>query len=145
MVVLGGGGRALATALWCRRGGYRVSLLGAERIGHDTSGLARRAYLTRLAPEAAVQGQALRIVPGGLEWRGAAGTASVLPARSIVVAEPVRANVPAVVAPRGGNEGRPATTGIHTVRIGDARSPRTIGDAIAEARQTVESLPALTG
>ena len=49
VVVLGGGSRALAAALWCRRGGYRVALLSAERVGHDTSGLARRAYLTRLA------------------------------------------------------------------------------------------------
>ncbi|MCY3953704.1 MAG: FAD-dependent oxidoreductase [bacterium] len=145
VTVLGGGSRALAIALWCRRGGYRVSMLSAERLGHDTSGLARRAYLTRLTPEAAVQGQALRIVPGGVEWRDATGESSLLPARSIVVAEPVRANVPAAVAPRGGNEERPAATGIHTVRIGDARSPRTIGDAIAEARQAVESLPARTG
>ena len=145
VVVPGGGSRALAIALWCRRGGYRVSLLSAEPLGHDTSGLARRAYLTRLSPALAVQGQAVRIVAGGVEWRDASGESSLLAARSIVVAEPVRATVPAALTPRGGHEGRPAATGVHAVRIGDARSPRTIGDAIAEARQVVDSLPAPTG
>ncbi len=145
VVVLGGGSRALAIALWCRRGGYGVALLSADRLGHNTSGLARRAYLTRLAPGTAVQGQAIRIAAGGVEWRDGAGKGSLLPARSIVVAEPVRATVPAALAPRGSHEGRPAATGVHTVRIGDARSPRTIGDAIAEARQVVESLPVPTG
>ena len=145
VAVIGGGSRALAIALWCRRGGYLVSLLSAQRIGHDTSGLARRAYLSRLEPATGTQGRATRITPDGVEWLDADGVPSVLPARSLVVAEPVRAVVPAALAPRGGNEGRPQTTGIHTVRIGDARNPRTIGDAIAEARQTVESLPALTG
>ena len=145
VAVLGGGSRALAIALWCRRGGFRVSLLSAERLGHNTSGLARRAYLTRLAPELVAQGQAIRIAAEGVEWRDATGNRSVLPARSLVVAEPVRSVVPAILAPRGGNEGRPLTTGIHTVRIGDARTPRTIGDAIAEARQVVESLPVLAG
>ena len=143
VAVLGGGSRALAIALWCRRGGHRVSLLSAERLGHDTSGLARRAYLSRLTPEVAAQGRATRITPGGVEWLDAAGTRSVLAARSLVVAEPVRPHVPAALAPRGG-EGRPTATGLHTVRIGDARTPRTIGDAIAEARQVIESLPALT-
>lgn len=145
VAVLGGGSRALAIALWCRRGDYRVSLLSTERLGHDTSGLARRAYLTRLAPDMAEQGQAVRITPGGVEWRDGSGKTSLLPARSIVVAEPVRASVPASLAPRGDLAGTPAATGIHTVRIGDARSPRTIGDAIAEARQVVESLPPPTG
>ena len=146
VVVIGGGSRALAIALWCRRGGYRVSLLSAERIGHNTSGLARRAYLSRLEPTTSVQGQAVRITPAGVEWLDAAGDRSVLPARSIVVAEPVRAVVPAAVAPRSaGHEPLPNVAGIHTLRIGDARTPRTIGDAIAEARQTVESLPARTG
>jgi len=143
VVVLGGGSRALAAALWCRRGGYRVSLLGAERIGHDTSGLARRAYLSRLAATA-VRGRATRITETGAEWLDEAGTRSVLPARSIVVAEPLRPAVPTALAPRGGHDG-PNVAGIPTVRIGDARSPRTIADAIAEARQTIESLPARTG
>ena len=145
VAVIGGGSRALAIALWCRRGGYPVSLLSAERVGHDTSGLARRAYLSRLEPVTAVQGRPTRITADGLEWLDGAGARSVLRARSLVVAEPVRASVPAALAPRGANEGRPQATGIHTVRIGDARAPRTIGDAIAEARQVVESLPALTG
>ena len=145
VAVLGGGSRALAIALWCRREGYRVSLLSAERLGHDTSGLARRAYLTRLSPEATAQGRPTRITPGGVEWLDAAGTRSVLAARSLVVAEPVRPRVPAALAPRGSGEGRPPATGLRTVRIGDARTPRTIGDAIAEARQVVESLPAHAG
>ena len=145
VVVLGGGSRALAIALWCRHGGYRVSLLSPQRLGHDTSGVVRRAYLSRLSPEATAQGRVTRIVTGGVEWLDEAGTNSVLPARSLVVAEPVRPAVPAALAPRGGAEGRPPATGIHTVRIGDARTPRTIGDAIAEARQVVESLPVPTG
>ena len=145
VAVLGGGSRALAIALWCRRGGYRVSLLSAERLGHNTSGLARRAYLSRLAPELTAQGRAIRVVAGGVEWLDATGTRSVLPARSLVVAEPVRSTVPTALAPRGGHDGRPNATSIHTVRIGDARTPRTIGDAIAEARQVVEALPAVEG
>ena len=81
-----------------------------------------------------------------MEWLDDAGAKSVLPARSLVVAEPVRTSVPAALAPRGsGTGGGPNAAGIHTVRIGDARSPRTIGDAIAEARQVVEALPALAG
>ncbi|MDE0652941.1 MAG: FAD-dependent oxidoreductase [bacterium] len=145
VTVLGGGGRALAAALWCRRGGYRVSLLSGERIGHDTSGLARRAYLSRLAATA-VRGRARRITEAGVEWLNEAGARSVLPARSIVVAEPLRSSFPAALTPRGGGaDGGPNAAGVHTVRIGDARSPRTIGDAIAEARQVVEALPALAG
>ena len=70
---------------------------------------------------------------------------ALLPARSIVVAEPVRATAPAALAPRSGHEGRPAAGGVHTVRIGDARSPRTFGDAIAEARQALEALPEPAG
>ena len=145
VAVLGGGGRALAVALWCRRGGYRVSLLSIDRIGHDTSGLARRAYLSRLAATA-VRGRTTRITPDGVEWLDESGARSVLPARSLVVAEPLRPAVPAALAPRGSAaDGGPNAAGIHTVRIGDARSPRTVGDAIAEARQAVEALPALAG
>ena len=144
VVVLGGGSRALAAALWCRRGGYRTSLLSAERIGHDTSGLARRAYLNRLAATAA-RGRAIQITGTGVEWLDDAGVRSVLPARSVVVAEPLRPAVPAALAPRGGSDSGHNAAGIHTVRIGDARSPRTIGDAIAEARQVMEALPALAG
>ncbi len=114
-------------------------------VSATTPGLARRAYLSRLEPVTDAQGRPTRITPDGVEWLDAAGVRSVLPARSLVVAEPVRATVPAALAPRGSSEGRPRTTGIHTVRIGDARTPRTVGDAIAEARQVVESLPALTG
>ena len=143
VAVLGGGSRALAIALWCRRGGYRVSLLSGERVGHDTSGLARRAYLSRLATTAA-RGRATRITEAGVEWLDEAGVRSVLPARSVVVAEPLRPAAPAALTPRGGHDG-PNAAGTHTVRIGDARSPRTIGDAIAEARQVVEALPARTG
>lgn len=145
VAVLGGGGRALAIALWCRRGGYRVSLLSAERIGHDTSGLARRAYLSRLAATA-VRGRASRITETGVEWLDHSGDRSLLPARSVVVAEPLRPSVPASLAPPGGRrDGGPEAAGVHTVRIGDARAPRTIGAAIAEARQVVEALPALAG
>ena len=145
VVVLGGGSRALAIALWCRRGGYRVSLLSAEPPGHNTSGLARRAYLTRLAPEAVARGRAVRIAESGVEWRDDAGNRSLLPARSLVVAEPVRPDVPALTPRDGGHGAHSNMSGVGTVRIGDARSPRTIGDAIAEARQVIESLPALAG
>ena len=145
VVVLGGGSRSLATALWCRRGGYRVSLLSSERIGHNTSGLARRAYLSRLGATA-VRGQATRITEAGVEWLDEAGTRSVLTARSVVVAEPLRPTLPVALAPRGGHhDGGPKTAGVLTVRIGDARSPRTIGAAIAEARQVMEALPHLAG
>ena len=146
VVVLGGTSRALAIALWCRRVGYRVSLLSAERPGHNTSGLTRRAYLARLAPETAVQGTAVRLTAGGVEWSDGTGRRSLLAARSLVVAEPVRPDVPAaLVPPGGGHRGLASPAGVPTMRIGDARMPRTIGDAIAEARQAVESLPAPAG
>ena len=146
VAVIGGGSRALAIALWCRRGGYEVSMLSAERLGHDTAGVTRRAYLTRLSPTATAQGRAVGILPEGVAWSGADGETAVLPARSLVVAEPVRPAVPAALVPRGGGgDGRPNALGVYTVRIGDARAPRTIGDAIAEARQVVEALPALDG
>ena len=148
-----------STRWWCWAGGAApwrplcgagaaatgYALLSGDRIGHDTSGLARRAYLTRLAATA-VRGRAGRITEAGVEWLDESGARSVLPAGSIVVAEPLRPAVPAALAPRGGGaDGGPNAAGVHTVRIGDARSPRTIGDAIAEARQVVEALPALAG
>ena len=116
-----------------------MSLLASERLGHDTAGVTRRAYLSRLGASATLRGRATRIRPEGVEWADAGGKTAVLPARSLVVAEPVRPAVPSTL----GGDGRANALGIHTVRIGDAREPRTIGDAIAEARQTIEALPVL--
>ena len=73
------------------------------------------------------------------------GEHSVVRAASLVAAEPVRPRVPRALAKAemsaletyAGNSAAAAAGGGSVVRIGDARDPRTIGDAIAEARGAV--------
>ncbi len=142
VAVLGGGSRALAAALWCKKEGCEVSLISKERFGRDTAGLTRRAYFERLGSTHLLRGEATRIVAGGVAWVDDDGTHSVLRAASLVVAEPVRPKVPRAlgeveVSASDTSAGGSAAEGVPVVRIGDARDPRSIGDAIAEARGAV--------
>lgn len=143
VAVLGGGSRALAAALWCAREGFEVSLLSQTRFGHDTSGLARRAYQGRLAGAEFLRGRARRIVADGVEWEDDKGRINVLAARSLVVAEPVRPYIPAALARMQLRHESEALNGFaEMLRVGDARSPRNIGNAIAEARGAVNEFHA---
>lgn len=145
VVILGGGSRALAAALWCQKEGCEVSLISKERFGHDTAGITRRAYFGRLGSTRFLRGEVTRIVAEGVAWVDEDGAHSVASAASLVAAEPVRpkvpralakAEVPALVTSHS-NSAAAAAGGGSVVRIGDARDPRTIGDAIAEARGAV--------
>ena len=143
VAVLGGGSRALAAALWCVREGLEVSLLSQARFGHDTSGLARRAYQGRLPEAEFLRGRARRIITDGVEWEDDTGHINVLAALSLVVAEPVRPYIPTALARTQPHNDLEARNGfVETLRVGDARSPRNIGNAIAEARGAINEFHA---
>jgi 2,4-dienoyl-CoA reductase-like NADH-dependent reductase (Old Yellow Enzyme family) len=127
-VVLGNGQRGLALALRLARDGARVTVVGRSRPGRDTSGLAARALLARLqgAGASLVAGRAIRLAPDGVVV--ADDRETLLPADGVVVAEPLRPVLP---------PGLPV--GSHVVRVGDAREPRDIASAIAEARDLVDA------
>ena len=129
-VVLGGGQRGLAVALWLAAGGAAVTVVEAGRPGADTSGLAAKALMVRLerAGGTLVAGRAVRLHPDGVAVRAAEGE-RLCPADGVVVAEPLH---PVGVPDLAGAE--PAV-----VRVGDARSPRDIASAIAEAREVAEA------
>ncbi|HET6692068.1 MAG TPA: FAD-dependent oxidoreductase [Miltoncostaeaceae bacterium] len=133
-VVLGGGQRGLALALRLAAGGAAVTVVERGRPGADTSGLAARALLVRLerAGGALVRGRALRLAADGVVVRrtgGARDEGELLPADGVVVAEPLHPVVPPDLA--GGEP--------DVVRVGDARAPRDIASAIAEAREIAEA------
>jgi NADPH-dependent 2,4-dienoyl-CoA reductase/sulfur reductase-like enzyme len=126
-VVLGAGQRGLALASWLARAGATVTVVGEGRPGADTSGLAARALLARLeaAGGRVVAGRAARLTGDGVVV-GARGGERLVPADGVAIAEPLH---PVAVA---GLEG--------VSRVGDARSPRDIAGAIAEAREVAEAL-----
>lgn len=128
-VVLGNGQRGLALALRLARDGARVAVVGRSRPGRDTSGLATRALLARLEDAGAslVSGRAIRLAPDGVVVV-ADDREMLLPADGVVVAEPLHPVLPS---------GLPG--GSHAVRVGDAREPRDIASAIAEAREVVDA------
>ena len=125
--VLGGGQRGLAGALWLAGRGATVTVVAEGRPGADTSGLAARALLVRLerAGAALVRGRATRLEPGGVVVRDEGGERTIA-ADALVIAEPLAPAVP------------PGLDGGAAVRVGDARRPRDIASAIAEAREAVE-------
>jgi 2,4-dienoyl-CoA reductase-like NADH-dependent reductase (Old Yellow Enzyme family)/thioredoxin reductase len=124
LVVLGGGQRALPTALWLAERGARVKLLSDIRFGSDTSGLARRAYLARLekAGIERVEGRAAAFEEQGV----ALADGTILPCDGVVLVEPMRSARP--------------SSAPGAALIGDARQPRDISAAIAEGRQAAESI-----
>jgi 2,4-dienoyl-CoA reductase-like NADH-dependent reductase (Old Yellow Enzyme family)/thioredoxin reductase len=127
VTVIGEGQRALATALWCADQGSGTTLLAPRRPGADTSGLARRALLYRLARANidVIIGRPVTLTGDGV----ITDDGSLLRCKGIVLAEPLR--------PAPGDELVPA--GTLSVRIGDARAPRDIGTAIAEARDAIDA------
>lgn len=129
-VVLGGGQRGLALALWLAARGAAVTVVEAGRPGADTSGLAARALLVRLerAGGILVAGRAARLAPDGVVVRTGGGEL-LCPADALVIAEPLH---PVGVAGLAGTDSAVA-------RVGDARQPRDIASAIAEAREVAEA------
>lgn len=129
LAVLGAGQRALATALWCVDQGVEAVVVADGRVGSDTSGLARRALLDRLARQGVVvhPGRAAALTPTGVVV-DAGGMTMQVPADGVVLADPLRP-VPA--------EGL-APNGVAAVRVGDAREPRDVASAIAEGRDAID-------
>lgn len=123
-VVLGGSSWALAAALKLAETGFRPVVVDPDGFAQDTSGLARRAFLTRLerAGVQTIRARVERLVAEGVLVEGGrlvAGDGVLIAGRRV----PERASeIPAGVG-----------------RVGDAREPRGIGAAIAEARDEVDA------
>jgi NADPH-dependent 2,4-dienoyl-CoA reductase/sulfur reductase-like enzyme len=120
VAIVGSGQRALAVALHLAAGDRNVTLLHSDRPGGDTSGLARRALLTRC------ERLGVGLVPGRLSQVTERGVVldggRTVDCTGLVLAEPLR---PA---------GSPGPA------IGDGRQPRDIAAAIAEGRQAAEEI-----
>ena len=128
VVVLGSGRRALATALFCAARATTVTVVDHDclRAAHDASALMRRAYKQQLAAAG------IEIVPGPV--RRLTETEVVLDDRQLAADLVVLA-----VRLRSLREARDVVPdGIGTTIIGDAKKPRSIMDAIAEAREAVD-------
>jgi 2,4-dienoyl-CoA reductase-like NADH-dependent reductase (Old Yellow Enzyme family) len=132
IVVIGAGQRALAGALWAIEQGSTVSLLAAGRMGEDTSGLSRRAFLERLRSEGVVfvNGTVIAIVDDGVRCRFDTGEDNLLAGGGVLLADPVRPSIP------------PGLGGLScpVVRVGDCKSPRDIAAAVVEGREALEAL-----
>ena len=144
-VVLGAGTRALSLALWSAAGGAEPVLLSADRLGTDTSGLTRRALISRLHTRgvALLAGRAVALSPAGVQWRDPAGGSHTVEADAIVVCEPVRPHhfdIGGAGAMGSGTMGSSAVGSSAVIRIGDARRIGDIPAAIADGRDTVDSL-----
>lgn len=127
-VVAGGDQRALAGALWLAHRGSEVTVLAPGRLGEGTSGLARRALLTRMERlgVAVVRDRLAGLAPGAVLGRDGA----CLPADGVVLAERTRPErLPGLDRLAG-----------HVAVVGDARQPRDIATAIAEGRDTIDAL-----
>jgi 2,4-dienoyl-CoA reductase-like NADH-dependent reductase (Old Yellow Enzyme family)/thioredoxin reductase len=127
VVVVGAGQRALATALWCVSEGTETTLLATGRTGMDTSGLARRALLQRLdrTGVTVLTGRPAALTPDGVVL----DDGTLVAGDGVVFTEPLR--------PEPGDALVPA--GVASVRVGDARDPRDMASAIAEARDAIDA------
>lgn len=128
--VLGAGQRALATAAGLAARGIETSVLAAGRVGTDTSGLARRAMIDRLRRTGVTihTGRPVGLTADGVAVTDADGRPGLIACQGVVVAEPLRAAPAELEVP-----------GVELLRVGDAREPRDIGAAIAEARDTIDT------
>ena len=127
VVVVGGGQRALATALWCDERASEVVLLHPDRLGQDTSGLARRAFQTRLqrAGVRFAHGRPVRLQTEGVVCRNQ-DEEWLEPTGALILAASLRPRpIPGVSS--------------QLARVGDVKSPRGISDAVFEARDTVDA------
>jgi 2,4-dienoyl-CoA reductase-like NADH-dependent reductase (Old Yellow Enzyme family)/thioredoxin reductase len=128
-VVLGGGSRALSVALWLTSGGAEPTVLSDGRFGTDTSGLTRRALMTRLDARGVVLlgGRLTALTPTGVRWTDGNGAARLLDVDGLVVCEPVRSN-----RFEGGQLQR-------LVHVGDARRVGDIAAAITDGRDAIDA------
>lgn len=127
VVVLGSGRRALATALLCAATAD-VTVVDHDclRPAHDASALMRRAYKQQLAAAGVgvLVGPVERLTEAGVVLDG-----RELAAEMVVLSVRLRSLREAKdVVPRG----------IPSTVVGDAKEPRSIMDAIAEAREAVD-------
>ena len=131
VAVLGNGRRALAMTLWLGDRGREAVAVTGGRAGVDTSGLARRALLSRIATADTFVDEAVpvRVTDRGLEVERE-GAVTLIECDGLVIADPARSERPRWLT----DIPAPATV------IGDAREPRGIGAAIAEARDAVRAL-----
>jgi 2,4-dienoyl-CoA reductase-like NADH-dependent reductase (Old Yellow Enzyme family)/thioredoxin reductase len=131
IAVVGGGRRSLATALWLAARGHDAVAVTSGRAGADTSGLARRAYLHRIESAGLPVDPAVpRLVTEAGLIAHRDGSEKLIECDAVVVADPVRPHR---------LEGLDDLSASISV-IGDAREPRGIGPAIAEARDTARAL-----
>jgi 2,4-dienoyl-CoA reductase-like NADH-dependent reductase (Old Yellow Enzyme family) len=127
VVIAGAGERGLASALWLASEGRSVVVVSDGPIGADTSGLARRAFLARLtrAGVPLLRGSVLALVPDGVDVALDDGSTTRVAAEGFVLA---------------GAQRPQASPFPEAVRVGDGRSPRGMGAAIAEGRDAAERL-----
>jgi 2,4-dienoyl-CoA reductase-like NADH-dependent reductase (Old Yellow Enzyme family) len=132
VVVVGAGQRALSGALWASGQGSAVSMLAAGRLGEDTSGLTRRAFLDRLGREGVDihRGRLVALTEHGVRCRLDSGEDETLSAAGVLLADPVHPAIPTDL----GDLTCP------TIRVGDCKSPRDIASAVVEGQEALEVL-----
>jgi 2,4-dienoyl-CoA reductase-like NADH-dependent reductase (Old Yellow Enzyme family)/thioredoxin reductase len=130
VVVVGAGRRALATALFCADRGVAATVVDHDRLraGYDASALMRRAYKQQLEIRGVpiVTGPILRMTRSSVVLADAE-----LPVELIVLAARMTSLREAVSL---------VPAGVSSSLVGDAREPRSVMDAIAEAREAVDQL-----
>lgn len=129
-VILGDGRIALATALAFAARSAGCTLLSRSRPGGDASGMARRAYLTRLDRQGVVRlvGYPVRLSTQGVWWSGDGPEEHLSEADALVLADRRRPERPP----------RMDLVRAEVVRVGDARTPRDLTSAIAEGREALD-------
>lgn len=129
-VVLGGGTRALALALWLSVGGAEPTVLSDGPLAADNSGLTRRALLTRMRDRGVrvLTGRPVRLRGDGVVYSARDGQHAQVAADALVVCEPVRSQH---LTAAGGDS--------RVVHVGDGRRVGDIPAAIADARDTVDA------
>lgn len=131
LVIMGGGQRGLAVALWTASMGLDTTVVSAGRIGADTSGLARRALIDRLRRRGVTirSGRLTELTATSVQLEADDEGDPCVACDGLVIAEPLRPVPTDGLVPAG----------MSPVRVGDAREPRNIGAAITEARDAVET------
>jgi len=135
VVVIGAGRRAIATALLCHDRGASVALVDHDRtrIAHDASALMRRAYRQQL--------EARGIATHAGPIRSIAARAVLLEDGEIAADLVVFAL--RLLSVRHAAQSLPA--GVRYTVIGDAKEPRSVMEAIAEARDCVDEIRRAAG
>jgi 2,4-dienoyl-CoA reductase-like NADH-dependent reductase (Old Yellow Enzyme family) len=129
-LILGDGRIALATVLALAARAAGCALLSRGRPGGDASGMARRAYLTRLDNLGVIRlmGHPVRLCPEGVWWSPGGAEEHLSEADALVLADRRRPERPA----------RMDVVRAEVVRVGDARTPRDLTSAIAEGREAAD-------